>query len=188
MPPKSKKGKSKTGPITQAGPRPRATPPHTLSAAYIFPGLHYKIITALSGDCVADSALPYFNLAGTDREATDTYDTTIQADFQCINQSCSEFEWSSKIVGIEILKFGDNTYNATIFNQRCKACDALGYLRLEEDSYVARVVYRLKKWAGVKMEEQPYNPCRGGPVHASELCEGCKVGKCKYATNFEEDY
>ena len=93
MPPKSKKGKSKTGPITQAGPRPRATPPHTLSAAYIFPGLHYKIITALSGDCVADSALPYFNLAGTDREATDTYDTTIQAAFQCINQSCSEFEW-----------------------------------------------------------------------------------------------
>lgn len=94
---------------------------------------------------------------------------------------------SSKIVGIEILKFGGNTYNAIIFNQRCRVCDTLGFFRLHEGSYVERVVYRLKKWAGIKVEKPLYNGHRRGPEHESRLCEGCKVGKCKYATNDGED-
>ena len=71
-----------------------------------------------------------------------------------------------------------NGYNAIIFNQRCESCNGLGTLTLDKNSYVERVAYRLKKWAGVRMEEQHYAGKVGSP-HKSELCEGCKRGYCQ---------
>ncbi|CAN9395563.1 unnamed protein product [Alternaria alternata] len=46
---------------------------------------------------------------------------------------------------------------------------------MDEETYVERVAYRLKKWAGVKMERPFFgHKILHGP-HDSERCEGCKV-------------
>ena len=70
-----------------------------------------------------------------------------------------------------------NGYNAIVFNQRCQACNRLGILTLDKDSYIERVAYRLKKGAGVRVDEQ-YYVGKEGPPHKPELCEGCKRGYC----------
>jgi hypothetical protein len=53
------------------------------------------------------------------------------------------------MVIIQIRGYSGNGYNAVVFNQRCRSCDWLGALTLDEKSYIDRVAYRLKKWAGV---------------------------------------
>jgi hypothetical protein len=78
-------------------------------------------------------------------------------------------------IGILIRQFPGNGYNALVFKQRCKECNKLGVLRLDEDSYVERVVYRLKKWAGIHVERPEYSGERGEP-HEAELCEACLAG------------
>ncbi|KAF1362723.1 hypothetical protein EJ07DRAFT_105826, partial [Lizonia empirigonia] len=55
---------------------------------------------------------------------------------------------------------------------QCKTCDQLGTLTLDEKSYVDRVAYRLKKWAGISVEQHSYAQ-REGPPHERDLCEGC---------------
>jgi len=72
----------------------------------------------------------------------------------------------------------DNTYDAVVFKQRCRTCQHLGTMRINENSYIERVAYRLKKWAGVPMETPEYNAVERGPPHESSLCEGCKAGCC----------
>ena len=73
-------------------------------------------------------------------------------------------------------------YNAVVFNQRCKCCTKLGSLKLDKESYVERVAYRLKKWAGITLEKSYVAP-RKGPPHESSLCEGCKRGICPQTNN-----
>ena len=79
-------------------------------------------------------------------------------------------------------RYGVNEYNAVVFNQRCRDCNSLGNLTLDESSYVERVAYRLKKWAGVELQAPPYRE-KKGPPHKSELCEGCKQGCCQEGAN-----
>ena len=98
--------------------------------------------------------------------------------FKCDNDDCPKNGWSSKKVAILIRGYPENGYSAVVFNQRCKSCKRFGTLALDETSYVERVAYRLKKWAGVPMEEQRHF-ARDGPPHRSELCEGCRRGYCQ---------
>ncbi|KAH8774389.1 zinc-binding domain-containing protein, partial [Diaporthe sp. PMI_573] len=92
---------------------------------------------------------------------------------------CSKTQWSSKKVAIRITGYARNGYNAVIFNQYCASCNHLGTLQLDKDSYIDRVTYRLKRWAGVLTEQQHYVRKKTGLPHRSGLCEGCKRDYCQ---------
>ncbi|KAF1361535.1 hypothetical protein EJ07DRAFT_111719, partial [Lizonia empirigonia] len=85
---------------------------------------------------------------------------------------------------ILIRGYPTNGYNAVVFNQRCKSCNKLGTLKMNEESYVDRVAYRLKKWAGVQLA-RPYSGLKKGLPHKSELCESCKRGICEQTYSSE---
>lgn len=103
--------------------------------------------------------------------------------FMCNNDTCRKQFWNSRKVPIEIRGFDNNGYIAIVYNQRCKSCDWLGTFELDEQSYIERVAYRLKKWAGVEMEAPPINGTEG-PPHERAYCEGCKRGKCREGVGF----
>lgn len=71
-------------------------------------------------------------------------------------------------------------YNARVYKQRCRRCNSLGDLFLEDGGpYAERVAYRIKKWCGVEMEPSTYVVKKTKGPHEYELCEGCKAGHCK---------
>ncbi|KAK4155742.1 zinc-binding domain-containing protein [Chaetomidium leptoderma] len=120
-----------------------------------------------------------FNLTGGDDEAIEHYPTYIMGRFECRNKNCSKNGWGSKKIFIIIRRFPGNGYNAVVYKQCCKSCDKLGTMRIDENSYVERVAYRLKKWAGISMDTPEYNGPKVGPEHESDFCEGCKEGYCQ---------
>lgn len=146
----------------------------------MFPSLHQDVANAVSDKITST----WFNKRHSDRDANNEYSTHVMGKFKCNNNACSTDGWSSKKVAILIKGYPRNGYNAVVFNQRCKACNCLGTLDLDEKSYVDRVAYRLKKWAGVSMEE-PYYASKEGPPHARDLCEGCKRGVCQQKNVWE---
>ncbi|KAG7286737.1 hypothetical protein NEMBOFW57_009051 [Staphylotrichum longicolle] len=109
----------------------------------MFPNLHKDVENALSEESISP---PWsFNHAGGDAEAIQTYGTNIMGRFECRNNECQSGGWGSKKIAIEIRRYRDNGYNALVFKQRCKTCKRLGVMRIDENSYVERVTYRLKK-------------------------------------------
>ena len=86
--------------------------------------------------------------------------------------------WRSGKVSIVIRRYQDGSYNAEVFNQRCKACNKLGILDLDQQTYIERVAYRLLKWAEVAVERPRYDS-KETPPHRADLCEGCKRGICR---------
>ncbi|KAK1834731.1 zinc-binding domain-containing protein [Podospora conica] len=151
-------------------------PPQQESATATYPTLHPSVVAALSD--FPSVPPPLFNTTSSS-PPTKTYETSIMGRFSCRNPSCASAGWGSKKIAIQIRVFRDGrTYDALVFKQRCRACEGLGVMYIDEGSYVERVVYRLKKWAGVEMETGEYNGPPRGPPHESELCEGCKAGCC----------
>lgn len=142
--------------------------------SYMFPWLHRNVSTAVSG------SIPriWFNNNDTDQDSNNEYSTNVMGSFTCSNDSCSSRGWYSKMVAIHIRRYPGNGYNAVVFSQRCDSCKELGQLKLDRESYVERISYRLKVWAGVPVEKPYYNGKKGLP-HKSELCEGCKRGYCE---------
>lgn len=114
------------------------------------------------------------------------YSTQVMGRFTCNNTACRKQSWGSKIVAIWIKEHPRNGYSVVVYNQRCRSCDFLGDLRLDKDCYVERVAYRLKRWAGVEMEEPPFGR-KKGPPHESGLCEGCKRGICPQVKGLGSD-
>jgi hypothetical protein len=149
-------------------------------ASYMFPSLHQDIVVAVSGEI----ASPHFHQDDSDSAANNTYSTNVMGTFKCTNIACSNHGWNSKMVAILIRGYPNGCYNAVVFNQRCRSCKKLGSLTLDKESYVDRVAYRLKKWAGIKME-RPYVNSKKGPPHESTLCEGCKRGVCVKKNDWE---
>jgi len=143
-------------------------------ASFMFPSLHQDVSKAVSNEIHST----WFNKTGSDNDSNNKYSTNVMGKFRCNNDSCPSRGWTSKKVTILIRGYSQNGYNAVVFNQHCKACNGLGTLTLDKNSYVERVAYRLKKWAGVPMEEQHYAGKVGLP-HKRELCEGCKHGYCQ---------
>ncbi|KAH8838735.1 hypothetical protein MCOR27_010138 [Pyricularia oryzae] len=135
-----------------------------------FPSLHPQVVEAVGDTC------PIWTSKQHGRDVME-YCTHVSGHFRCGNQRCRHV-WSSGLVAIRIRAFNRERYNATVFSQRCKACNRLGFLSLDEDSYVERVAYRLKKWAGVSVEV-PRHEMKSTPPHMSSLCEGCRQGCCK---------
>jgi hypothetical protein len=143
----------------------------------MFPSLYDDVKNALSSEFITPE--PWFNPARDDRETITEYSTYIIGRFEYRNQSYAKRNWGSKKISILIRRFPDNGYNAIVFKQRYKSCEKVGALRLDENSYVERVVYRLKKWAGIAMDTPEHYGGKKGPAHEYSLCEGCKRGYCQ---------
>jgi hypothetical protein len=148
-------------------------PEEETSTSFMFPSLHDEVETAVSDDIPSI----WFHENDSDKKSNKRYSTYVMARFKCDNNACSKKAWTSGKVTILITGYPKNGYNAVVFNQRCKGCDQLGNLIMDEESYVDRVAYRLKKWAGVAVE-QPIYTRKETPPHRSDLCEGCKRYVC----------
>ncbi|KAJ1323590.1 3CxxC-type zinc finger protein [Microdochium nivale] len=141
-----------------------------------FPYLHDQICSAVSEDNVSPKWVE--RDGDNSRDHNEEYSTNVMGKFRCANKSCSSHGWSSKVVAIVIRGYVDDGYNAEVFNQRCLQCDQLGAFTLHEQSYIERVAYRIKKWAGVEVEPPIYAKKKTEP-HEKEHCEGCKAGYCQ---------
>lgn len=142
----------------------------------MFPCLHQDVTSAVSEYLTTLR----FETNNTPVGVRKEYSTFVKGLFLCHTRGCSRNAWKSGQVAILIRIYYDGSYNAEVFKQRCEACKKLGTLKLDRQSYVERVSYRLLKWSGVDMERPHYGP-REGPPHKSALCEGCKRGKCREA-------
>ena len=142
--------------------------------SFMFPSLHNDVAKAVS------HSLPSIRFCrnNSDGTADNIYNTHVMGRFGCRNETCPTNGWSSKKVAIMIRGYAEDGYNAVVFNQRCKGCNGLGTLVLDEQSYVDRVAYRIQKWAGIPLERQHHAP-KGGTPHETEFCEGCKRGVCR---------
>lgn len=147
--------------------------------SFTFPQLHQKVSSVVSDDIGSI----WFNRQD-GGNFNNEYSSCVMGKFKCNNNSCPNNGWGSKKVAIRIRGYRNNGYNATVFNQRCESCTQLGIMTLDETSYVERVSYRIKKWAGVSVEKQYYAPKDGLP-HKRELCEGCKRGICQWDEQFD---
>ncbi|KAI1342865.1 zinc-binding domain-containing protein [Xylariaceae sp. FL0016] len=152
----------------------RAANPKAENTTFMYPSLHQDVKEAVSGDI---TAIPWFKSRNNKEKMSAEYDTNVMGRFRC-SRGCARGNWTSKKVSIVIRSYHGNGYNAIVFNQRCRSCGQLGLFTLDEDSYVERVAYRLKKWAGVQLDRPPYTD-GSGPPHKKELCEGCKHGYCQ---------
>ncbi|ORY15961.1 zinc-binding domain-domain-containing protein [Clohesyomyces aquaticus] len=142
--------------------------------SFMFLTLHQDIMNAVSDEIPS----AWFNDNDTDKGSNNNYETHVMGYFFCNNKACSNTGWGSKMVTILIRGYPGNGYNAVVFNQRCKSCNRLGSFKLDKDSYIERVAYRVKRWAGISTEAPYYMP-REGPPHRESLCEGCKRGICR---------
>jgi hypothetical protein len=146
----------------------------------MFPSLHRDVANAVSNDLPST----WFNNNKNDINCDNEYSTNVMAKFVCRNNNCPTNGWASKMVTIVIRGFPGNGYNALVFSQRCKSCQELGTLQLNEASYVERVAYRIRKWAGISVESTYHGP-REGPPHETSLCEGCRSGFCTVSNRAE---
>lgn len=148
-------------------------PPEEKKTSFMFSTLHPAIVDAVAHDIPS----VWFNERDTELNSNNDWDTNVMGDFKCDNRECRKSGWASKKVAIHIRGYPGNGYNAVVYNQRCTSCDVLGNFTLDETSYVERVTYRLKKWAGVRVDIPMYES-KSGPPHEFEFCEGGKRGHC----------
>jgi hypothetical protein len=149
--------------------------------SFTFPELHQRITEAVAPAITST----WFN-HNTEAHFEHEYGTNIVGTFRCVNNRCGKKGWSSGVVAIWIYGYSRNGYNAIVYNQRCKVCDWLGSLKMDEESYVERIAYRLKRWAGVRVEQPSFSHKLLRGPHESEHCEGCKAGRCSRADNVLE--
>jgi hypothetical protein len=142
--------------------------------SFMFPSLHQDVTNAVSDDI----AWTWFQENDSDNDSNNKHSTHVMGTFRCNNYNCPSGGWASKKVAMLIRGYPKNGYNAVVFNQRCKVCNQLGTLLLNKEAYIDRVGYRLKKWAGVPVE-QPYYDQKESLPHETLLCEGCRRGFCR---------
>ncbi|KAK4458662.1 zinc-binding domain-containing protein [Cladorrhinum samala] len=160
------KGKGKDG-ANSGKPRPRPS-------SFMFAELHQRVASELI--TAGLSPIPEFSKTFRNHEAIrpSPYNTSVVAKFRCTG--CGK-RWVSGRVAICIRKFPEDKYNASVYNQKCKGCEKLGIMELDEQSYIDRVAYRLKVWGGIKIHTPPYEE-KNTPPHECHLCEGCRLGEC----------
>jgi len=137
------------------------------------PDLHDKVSRLLDTDNLSF----IFHHADEVQSIIKEYDSNIMGRFICQNKACSSTGWGSKKIAISIRLYPEKQYNARVYRQRCKQCERLGRVVLDENSYAERIAYRLRKWSGMLVDAPYYSGYSKGP-HQSDLCEGCKVGHC----------
>jgi hypothetical protein len=155
------------------GRKKSSKPQEETRTSFMFPLLHQKVAGAVSDEI----AFTWFHEHDSDEDSNNKWSTNVMGSFRCYNKACKTQRWSSKVVTILIRGYPRNGYNAVVYNQRCKSCNQLGILKMDEESYCDRVTYWVKKWAGVPVKQPPHTDQKG-PPHESSLCEGCKSGLC----------
>jgi hypothetical protein len=148
-------------------------PEKSAGCSRMYPSLHDAITDAVSEHIGATR----FHDKDSNKGSIKQYSTFVMGLFTCRNHTCTGGAWRSGKITILIRKYPDNGYNAVVYYQRCKLCNRLGQLKLDKESYVDRISYRLKKWADIPMEP-PKHTSKETPPHLSHLCEGCKRGIC----------
>lgn len=143
----------------------------------LHPSLHEEISHHLEGDGLSVD----FHTAGGFEDSVEEYDTFVMGAFTCPKQSCRTKKWTSKKIAITIHLYSGQRYNAHVWHQKCQKCKSIGHLGLDAESYIDRVVYRLRKWLGVALPVRDPRPWQDitRPPHRTELCEGCRNGHCK---------
>ena len=162
-------------PLKNSMPPKKSKPPKKLQPSRnwsMYPSLHNDV-----SDLLREHNL-FFQFYEKDdgKSCVNEYDTNIMGRFTCGNSACSARGWSSKQIAITIRRYTDERYNARVYHQSCKSCGTSSKPYLDH-SYAERVAYRLKKWCGVQMDIPPFSGRSDGP-HRSDLCEGCKQGRC----------
>ncbi|KAF3915503.1 hypothetical protein ABW21_db0202766 [Orbilia brochopaga] len=149
--------------------RPPKPPKDTPESWYLYPEHHTKIAEQIPG-------VPFYE---SDANGVNSWDTRIVGKFECSNRRC-EKTWTSGIVATVIRAYRrpELSYNAKVYNQRCKKCNKLGHMKIDVDSYVERVVRRIKIWKGETVPEIP-DRVKITPPHEEDFCEGCKAGRCQ---------
>lgn len=148
--------------------------------SFMFLALHQDVVNAVS-----DAITPvWFQEKDSDAGSNNKHPTNVMGKFKCNNNACSKNGWSSKKIAMLIRGYPGHGYNAIVFNQRCKSCSQLGTITLDERSYIDRIAYRLRKWAGFRVEWQQHER-KTSPPHRSDLCEGCKRGICEQKNGWD---
>lgn len=134
-----------------------------------YPLLHEAVAKAF--DNVSQPVpLPLFQHHAHKSKVTRDDTTSIAGRFQCRNHKGYAPSWGSKEIAIQIREFADNTYDAVVFKQLCRKCHHPASVRIDEESYVERVVCQLRKWAGVPIETPEHSEEEGeGPPRESSL-------------------
>ncbi|PYI36382.1 hypothetical protein BP00DRAFT_152410 [Aspergillus indologenus CBS 114.80] len=139
----------------------------------LHPKLHEDVARLLDEEGLQ---LDFFDVDDEDTNIEER-DTNVMGRFICQNRGCYSNGWSSKKIAITIRMYSQERYNARVYHQRCRNCQAVGRLILDSECYAERVTYWLKRWNGLKVKRPDYSGQSRGP-HDSELCEGCRVGHC----------
>lgn len=147
--------------------------------SFTFPDLHQRI-----ADAVAPAITSTWFNHNIKAHFEKQRETTVMGKFACDNNACRKKRWSSMVVAIWIRGYPQSGYNAIVYSQRCGSCNRLGGLTLDEESYVERIAYWLKRWAGIRVVQPPISTRLGRGPHKSEHCEGCKAGHCSRADEF----
>ncbi|GKZ73283.1 hypothetical protein AnigIFM50267_009965 [Aspergillus niger] len=146
----------------------------------MYPALHADVLTQLSSSTFPITSLTFHPFDDSET-CIDEYDTNIMGRFICPNNSCGSSGWASKKIAITIRLYEGDEYNARVYHQRCKGCNALSRPFLDEKSYAERIAYRMKRWYDVDVERPVFNGSGNSKPHNRDLCEGCKVGRCSFA-------
>ncbi|RVD82369.1 uncharacterized protein DFL_006795 [Arthrobotrys flagrans] len=137
---------------------------------YLFENYHEKVSEKMK-DVIFISKIEDGNLKA---------ETNLVGTFKCIALECRAMGWSNGTVATVIRAYyqddGKLGYSAQVYNQRCRSCKQLASMKLDVDTYVERVVRRLKMWKGEYAPIKWYR--RKMLPHDEELCEACKAGHC----------
>ncbi|KAK3996591.1 hypothetical protein QBC44DRAFT_402150 [Cladorrhinum sp. PSN332] len=129
--------------------------PKPRPSVFMFPDLHERVAAALADVNIAP---PYeFHTNGRDYSSIQNYKTHGQQKGT-----------------ITIRQYHGHAYNAAVFNQKCKGCEQLGVLELDEECYIDRVAYRIKVWERIPVEERPFGSGEG-PEHETFLEVGFRT-------------
>ncbi|KAK6541437.1 hypothetical protein TWF694_007248 [Orbilia ellipsospora] len=125
-----------------------------------------------------------------DQDGIGRGDTSLCGAFVCSNNSCRK-RWTSGLIHVEIRRYpnvaGKLSYNARVYNQRCKRCKKLGTMELDVEIYVERVARRIKMWRGEFIPDMDEKFKKSTGPHEAELCEGCKAGRCEQGKQLDLD-
>jgi hypothetical protein len=158
----------------------KSSKPKEEARTFLIPWLHEEVVDAVSDEI----ALTWFHENDSDEGSNNEWPTNIMGSFKCGNNACYKKGWGSKKVAMLIRGYPRNGYNAVVYNQRCRSCEWLGILKLNEQSYIDRVAYWLKIWAGVPVERPNRRKRKKTPPHESSLCEGCRSGICQQSNEY----
>jgi hypothetical protein len=164
-----------TTPLPKKGKGKAPEPIHETRELFMFPELHASIAEAVWPEITST----WFQGNSDDDDFDNEWPSYVMGRFICKNDTCESPGWGSKKVPIEIRGYNGNGYSAVVYNQRCKLCDWLGTFVLNKQSYIDRVTYWLKSWAGVSTPRPPGFGVKKGPPHEEDFCEGCKRGRCR---------